>query len=148
MPTAETTLTMRTLRQMVTSMLRIYPPLEERINGFETLVAQHFKDQDVIALKNVIIHALETMRKADLRELQEVSKLKHIDERTKRRLDAILGLIQLQIAKLKALEAGIQEYEKTPSPALTQAINRLKEELAGLLRREERELAEAAGEAA
>lgn len=143
METQEARLTIRSLQDMVRSMLKIYPPLEERIQGFETLVAQNFLDTDVARLKEVIIQACETIRKADAREVEEVSKLRGIkDARVKRRLNSVLGLIQLQMAKIKALEAGIDQYEKDPSHELTRIIGRLNQELKDLLKKEDKELGE------
>lgn len=136
-------LTIRTLREMVASMLRIYPPLKQKIDHFETLVVQHFTDEDVTALKNIIIEALRAIRSADMRELQQVSELSGItDSNVQRRLRALLGLIQTQISRLKILEHGIEVYERAASPELTRVINRLKDELAALLAQEQRELAE------
>lgn len=140
---AKAKLTIKTLREMVASMLRIYPPLGQKIDHFETLVIQHFRDEDVSSLKNIIIDALRAMRNADMRELQEVSGLRGItNPDVQRRLRALLGLIQTQISRLKILEQGIEAYEQAASPELTKAINRLKDELAKLLEQEQRELAE------
>lgn len=135
------TVTLKKLQEITASMLRIYPPLKDKIEGFETLIAQNFRDKDVTALKDSIINALETMRAAEARELHELSNLQALQNPdTLRKFRNILGLIQALILKLKLLENGIKEYEHKPSKELGSAINRLHRELKDLLENEEKEL--------
>ncbi|GEM_PF-4633682 len=135
---ADTRLTINALKEMAATMLRIYPPLAEKIGHFKTLVVQHFRDEDVAALKSVIIDALEAMLRADQEELRQASRIE--DPRLRTRIRNLIAIIHAQLIRIQTMERDVKDYERAPSPELTAAINRLVNDLGELLRKEDEEL--------
>lgn len=140
---ADARLTIKTLREMAATMLRIYPPLAEKVGHFEQLVVHHFRDEDVDALKRVIIDTLEAMMRADQDELRQVSALQIAsDPRAQLRLRNIIATVHAQLIRIQTMERDVKDYERAPSAELTRAINRLVTDLGELLRKEDEELRE------
>jgi len=142
---ADARLTIKTLKEMAATMLRIYPPLVEKVGHFEQLVIHHFMDEDVDALKRIIIDTLEAMLRADQDELRRVSGIE--DPRLRARIRNLIAIIHAQLIRIQTIERDVNDYERAPSPELTGAINRLVKDLGELLRKEEeglREIDEAA----